>query len=191
MIELFGLRFLPTLRAGVELLKGVLYLFPIIHKVQHKGVFFMRVDAIQAGQGLDGLNTGQPFVHIHGVQQGLVKAGLVFLRHKQDLVLVCCEPLRQLPLAYPAVHVCFGIGFLLDRIVRHDTGKRDQGFDRIALLRDVAIKALLVAHGLKTRARHHHGLGPAANLVAGEGLEMLDHDLGLLGDIVRMQTHKA
>ena len=61
----------------------------------------------------------------------------------------------------------------------------------IALLLDVPIEALLVAHGFQARARHHHRLGPAADLVARDGVEVLDHHLGLLRDVVRVQPHEA
>jgi hypothetical protein len=33
------------------------------------------------------LDAGQPLVHVHGVQQRLVKTGLVLLGHQQHLVL--------------------------------------------------------------------------------------------------------
>jgi hypothetical protein len=39
----------------------------------------------------------------------------------------------------------------------------------------------------QTRARHNHRLGAATDLVASEGLEVLNHHFRFLGDVVRMQ----
>ncbi len=75
---------------------------------------------------------------------------------------------------------------------RHRAGERDQRLDvGVALLRDVLVELLLVAHRVRARAGHDHRLRPAADLVAREGAEVLDHHLGLLGDVVRMQAHEA
>ena len=54
-----------------------------------------------------------------------------------------------------------------------------------------SIEALLVAHRFEARARDHHRLGPAADLVPRDGVEVLDHHLGLLRDVVRVQLHEA
>ena len=76
-------------------------------------------------------------------------------------------------------------------VVLHRAGEGHQRLDGVALLLDVPIEALLVAHGFQARAGHHHRLGPAADLVPGDGLEVLDHHLGLLRDVVRVQLHEA
>ena len=125
------------------------------------------------------------------MQQRLVEAGLVFLRHEQHLVLLRGELLGQLLLADAVVHALFGVGDVGELVVLHRAGERHQRLDGIALLLDVAIEALLVAHGFQARTRDHHRLGPAADLVARDGVEVLDHHLGLLGDVVRVQSHEA
>ena len=85
----------------------------------------------------------------------------------------------------------FGVGRVRQLVVLHGAGEGHKRLDGIALLLDVAVEALLVAHGFQARAGHDHRLGPAADLVPGDGLEVLDHDLGLLRDVVRVQPHEA
>ena len=68
----------------------------------------------------------------------------------------------------------------------------DQGLDvRVAVLVQVGVEGLLVAHRVQARAGDHHRLGAAADLVARVGAEVLDHHLGLLGDVVGVQAHVA
>ena len=85
-------------------------------------------------------------------------------------------------------HLLLGVGLVRELIVLHRARESDQRLDRIALLPNVTVEALLVAYGFQARAGEHHRLGLAADLVARERLEMLDHDLGLLDDIVRVQA---
>ena len=66
-----------------------------------------------------------------------------------------------------------------------------QRFDCVSLLLDVTIKALLVAHRLQPGAGDNHRFGSTADLVARDGVEVLDHHLGLLRDVVRVQSQKA
>jgi len=59
------------------------------------------------------------------------------------------------------------------------------------VLVQVGVEGLLVAHRVQARAGDHHRLGAAADLVARVGAEVLDHHLGLLGDVVGVQAHVA
>ena len=127
----------------------------------------------------------------HRVQQRLIEPGLVFLRHEQDLILLRREFLRQLFFGDALVHARFGVGDACEFVVHHRARKRHQRFDRVALHLDIAIEALLVADRFQPRACHHHRLGPAPDLVPRERLEVLDHHLGLLRDIVWMQPHET
>ena len=186
-----GIDLLAHLRAFVVGLEGLADLLAVVHEVEDEGVFLERVDAVQPRQRLHGLDARQPLVHVHRVQQRLVEAGLVLLRHEQHLVLLRGELLGQLLLADAVVHALFGVGDVGELVVLHRAGERHQRLDGIALLLDVPIEALLVAHGFQARTGHHHRLGPAADLVARDGVEVLDHHLGLLRDVVRVQPHEA
>ena len=151
----------------------------------------MRVDAVQPGEGLHGLNAGQALVDVQGVQQGLVEAGLILLRHQQHLVFAGGEVLRQFRFPNALVHRNFGVGNAGGLVVFDGSRKGHQGLDGVSLLLNVAVKTLLVANGLKARAGDHHRLRPPANLVARECLKVLHHHLRFLGDVVGMQLHEA
>ena len=89
------------------------------------------------------------------------------------------------------VHARLGVGDASELVVLHRARKGDQGLDGVALRLNVPIEALLVAHRFQARSGHDHRLGPAADLVPRDRLEVLDHHLGLLRDIVRMQPHET
>ena len=69
--------------------------------------------------------------------------------------------------------------------------KGHERLDGVAPFLDVAIEALLVADRFQARPGHHHRLGPAADLVPRDRLEVLDHHLRLLRDVVRVQPHET
>ena len=61
----------------------------------------------------------------------------------------------------------------------------------VALVLEVGVEGQLVAHRHQPRAGHHHRLGAALQLVHHAGAEVLDDDLGLLGDVGRVQVDEA
>ncbi len=76
--------------------------------------------------------------------------------------------------------------------VDHRAGEGDQRLDpRVAFLGNILVEGLLVLHRVEAAGSNHHGLSLAADLVLGEVAEVLDHDLGLLGDVVRVKAHEA
>src|SRR2546425_521864 len=74
-----------------------------VHEVEDEGVFLKRMNTVQSREGLYGLDTRQPLVHVHRVQERLVKPGLVLLRHQEYLVFLSREFLGQSLLAYSAI----------------------------------------------------------------------------------------
>ena len=145
---------------------------------------------------LHGLHAIEALVHIHGAEQRLVEAGLVFVGHQQHLVIRRGEPLRQLLLAdrLPGhairVHARLGVfepGLrVFDRAAEGDQ-RADVG---VFVLRDVALECLHVAHRVEARRRDDHRLGPPAEMPLHVLAEVLDHHLGLLLDVVRVQAHE-
>ncbi|HEX2031809.1 MAG TPA: hypothetical protein VHL78_10465, partial [Actinomycetota bacterium] len=81
--------------------EGPLDAFHLVHEVEDERVVLVGVDAVEAGQRLDGVHPVEPLVHEHRVEEGLVEAGLELLRHHQDPVLVRGEPLGRLGLGEP------------------------------------------------------------------------------------------
>lgn len=178
--------------------EGLLDVLRLVGEVQHEGILLAGSDTVEAGQGLDGLDAFEGLVHEHGMQQGLVKAGLVLLGHDEDLEILF-EAVRQVPFrdlfaVYGGIELLFRPGAFLIAAgyVLHLAGKGHQRTDAGQAARTyLAVEFLHVAHGVQARARHQHGLGPAIQLVGRDRAEVLQHDGGLLGDVVRVQIGEA
>ena len=90
MLELFkmvGVGWLFECRCIVIGFERLVDIFSFIDKVEHKGLLFPGAVTVESGEGLNRLNTIKPLVNIHGAQQRLVKAGLVFVGDQQKLVI--------------------------------------------------------------------------------------------------------
>ena len=61
--------------------KALQNLLGLVGEVEDEGVFLARIGAVQPLEGLHGKHPGEPLVHVHGLQEGLVESGLVFVRH--------------------------------------------------------------------------------------------------------------
>ena len=53
----------------------------VVEKVEHEHVVLLGVRPVEARQGLHRLDAGQRLVHVHGVQQRLIVAGLELSAH--------------------------------------------------------------------------------------------------------------
>jgi hypothetical protein len=151
------------------------------------------MSAVQARQRLHRLNPGQAPVHVHSAQQRLVEAGLEFVRHQQNLVVVALEGFADLAAFQTRVQVAagfregLGAGFLVTHLARES----HHGANHITARLDVLLDGQLPAHGLDAAAHHHHGLGLAIEQRRDEGPEVLDDNLHLLRDVVRVQADPA
>jgi hypothetical protein len=92
----------------------------VVHEIQDVGGLLAGVGAIQARQGLDGLNAGKAFVHVHAAKQWLVESGLKFVRDEQDLVVL--GPLNASRMSRP-----LRLGFRSWRCFRDSIGHRTPG----------------------------------------------------------------
>ena len=66
--------------------KGGLDRVSVIREVEHKGVVFFGVRAVETGQRLHRLDAGKRLVDVHGVQQRFVVAGLELVGTDQETV---------------------------------------------------------------------------------------------------------
>jgi len=94
LIELVGIDLLPHHGAFVVLAESLLDFARLIDEIEHESVVLERMGAVQARQRLYGLNPSEALVHIHGVQQRLIEAGLVFLSYQQHAEIRLGEGVR-------------------------------------------------------------------------------------------------
>ena len=75
-------------RRAVVVLEGEGDRLAVVLEVEHEAVMLLRVRAVEARQGLHGLDARERLVHIHRVQQRLVVAGLELVGANQEAVRV-------------------------------------------------------------------------------------------------------
>ncbi len=89
-----GLMVIELVRVGLFFEQGGLIIglerglniFRFVDEIQHEGISLAFARAVEAAEGLDRLNAIQLFIHVHGVEQGFVKACLIFVRHHKDAI---------------------------------------------------------------------------------------------------------
>ncbi len=173
---------LPVVR-----LEGRRDLVSVVDEVKDERPVLVRVGAVEAGQRLHCGQPGECLVDVHGVQLGLVEPGLELLRHHQELRRLAVEAGRGLGLREP---VELGLGHLL-AVVPHRAREGDQHAEVIAVVVDVAAQCPEEPHRVRPGRGHDHRLGLPADLVGDVLPEVLDDDLGTLGQVVLVQCHEA
>ena len=63
----------------------------IVEEIEHKDVVLLWMRPVESRKGLHRLDAGEDLVHVHGVQQGLVVAGLELVGADQEAVGVLLE----------------------------------------------------------------------------------------------------
>src|SRR5262249_26277198 len=89
-------------------LEGLPDVIGLVGEVEDHRFLFAGMNAIQAAQGLDRVDTIQPLIDVHGVEERLVEAGLELIRNDQKAIVVVLEGGGRLPLRH-TVHVGFGV----------------------------------------------------------------------------------
>ncbi|MDT4835455.1 hypothetical protein FQZ97_691210 [compost metagenome] len=142
---------------------------------------------------MHGLNSAQLLVHVHATEQRLVEAGLEFVSHQQNLVLVAAECFADIAATQVRVQrlagFSEGVGARLGVI--NFAGERHQGANWIALALHILVDCQLPAHRLLPTGNHHHGLSFAFQQRLHVFAEVLDHHLHFLRDVVRVQLDPA
>jgi len=90
-------------------LESLLDFVGAVDEVEHEGIDFTRIDAVEPRESLHGLHVGEALVYVHRVEQGLVKSRLVFVGGDEDLVIGFGELFGELLFGdLAAVHTDFG-----------------------------------------------------------------------------------
>ncbi len=181
------------LRRGVIRLEGGQHLFGVVREIQHVGRVLAGIGAVQARQGLHGLDAPQSFVHIHATQQRLIEAGLEFVRHQQDLIFVALESFADVAAFQIGVQCRAVLGETIRAgfLVVHLAGEGDHRTDLVAVFLDVFVDSQLPAHRLQTTADHHHRLGLPIEQRSHILAEVFHHDFYFLRDVVGVELDPA
>ena len=144
---------------------------------------------VQARQGLHCLDAGQRLVHVHGVQQRLVVAGLELVRAHQEAVGILPEPRGDLRRGQ-AVQRRLGHLRSAQLVL---AGEGDQRLTAALALGQVVADGVVVLDRALDAVGDHHRPCRAADLVLRQHLvvEVVDHDLGLEADRVVAPLHEA
>src|SRR6266852_1140829 len=159
----------------------------LVREVEHHGALLLGVRAIKPRERLHGADAAELLVHVHRMQERLVEAGLELVGDDEEPILGPLERLRRLGLR-KAVHARLSVGL---PAVLHRAGERHKRLERIPAFGEVLVHRQLVAHRVQARARHDHRLSLAADVALGTGCEVLDADLHLLADGVRVQLDEG
>ena len=91
-MQLVGVGLLGEDRSAVVVGESGLDRVDVVGEVQHECVVLFRMRAVETGQRLHRFDARQRLVHVHGVQQGFVVAGLKFVGADQETVRVLLKP---------------------------------------------------------------------------------------------------
>ena len=96
VVQLVGVGLIGQDRRPVEVRERFADGVSVVQKVQHEHIVLLGVRPVEPRQGLHRLDAGQRLVHVHGVQQRLVVAGLELVRAHQEAVGVLLEAVGDL-----------------------------------------------------------------------------------------------
>ena len=189
IVQLVGIGLLGQDRGAVEFGERVADGVGIVQEVQDEDVVLVRMGAVQARQGLYGLDARKRLVDVHRMQQLFVVTRLEFVRADQESVGILLEPLfdltrrkavkRRLADLRPTVFVFAGEG--------------DQGLVRTLPLFQVVADGVKVLDRPFDAVGDDHGPRLSADPVLDQYVfvEMVHHDLGLEPDGVVASFHEA
>ena len=167
---------------GLERLGDVVGL---VAEVEDERVGLLGVDPVEAREGLDRGEPDERLVHEHRVQERLVVPGLELLGHDRG---------RRTRARRSAAAVWLSGKPFIPRLGEVEAGvvdacrrtRRAPSCRRSPSPR-CSVDGLLVADGVEAGRGDDHRLALAADLVAGVLAEVLDDDLGLLGEVVGVE----
>ena len=120
----------------------------LVAEVEHERVGLLRLDPVEPGEGLHGVEAAEHLVDVHGVQQWLVEPSLELLCDDQHLVVVGVELLRGLRVR-ERIHARLSEGVAG---VEDLAGERHQRRHiAVFVLGDVLVDRLLVTHRMQSR----------------------------------------
>lgn len=161
-----------------------------VHKVQNKGAVLAAAGAVEAGKRLNGVDVAQFLIHVHRMEQRLVKPGLIFVCNHQNVEIVAAEGGAEFLIGVQRIAVavkvqpCFGIvGGVV--IQMHRAGKSHQNAAALCLIRvifQVLFDREIVADGVGAAVGNDHGFPMAADLETTVLKEVGKDHVGFVGN---------
>ena len=69
----------------IERLECILNVFYAVDEVKYKGICLALASPVQTGKSLDCFDALEFLIHYHGVEQRLIKSGLILLSYDEDI----------------------------------------------------------------------------------------------------------
>ena len=184
VVQLVGVGLVGEDGGAVVGLEGVADGIAVVAEVEHEDVALLGVGAVEAGEGLHGLDAGEHLVDVHGVQERLVVAGLELVGADEEAVRVLLKVVGD---AAGGEAVETGFADLL-ALVFGFAGEGDEGLVGAFAFLQVCADGVVVVDGALDAVGDDHGARLAAELAGRAHLfvEVVDHDFGLEADGVVM-----
>jgi hypothetical protein len=188
-VELVGVCFFAEKGCSVIVGKRLFDDFGVVLEIENEDVVFFRVCPVQAGERLHGFNAGEHLVHIHGVQQGFVIAGLKLVGTDEETIRVFLNPVGDV-IARESVE--FRLADFLPVVFRL-AREGDDGLKRAFNFREVVPEGKKILDCPLNAAGYDHGPRLTADLVLADHLfeEVVHHDFSLITDGLAMALHIA
>ncbi|MNC18918.1 hypothetical protein D3C75_668390 [compost metagenome] len=180
-------------------LEGCQDIVRLIVEIEYKSarLCFAGIRSVQTRQRLDALHAAKRFIHIHGAELWLVKAGLKLIGNQHHLIVITIKRVAHIAPFQRRVHIHFSEFVMQQREVVHViflelnlARKCHHGGDfPVALISDVFIKSQFIPHRCFARAGYHHRFCLAAKQMHHVLAVMLNDDFYLLRDVMIVQRY--
>ena len=163
----------------------------LVCKVQDKSVILFRAAAVKSGKRLHSLDIIEHLIHIHGVEQRLVKARLKHIRNDENAIRVLFEFFRYLSIRKTVQSGRCKRRFL--PLVFVLPGKGDNCLVWAVPVRKAFIDGIVILNATGDAGRHNHRTCLPADFPFCNDLlvEVVNHHSRFLGNGVAVAFHKA
>src|SRR3972149_8089775 len=94
-MQFIGVCFIAQYGGSIVIGKSKLNDFSIVHEIQYESISFKGMRPVEARQGLNCLDPGKLFIHIHGMQKRLVITCLKFISDNKKTIGIIPECVRS------------------------------------------------------------------------------------------------
>ena len=168
-----------------DILLGVL-------EIQNKGAVLSESSTIKTRESLNCGNITQFLIHIHGVEQRLIKARLILVRNDQNVVLAAVERLTELFVGgdilavFIQVHGCLGERLFTRIVIQGNFARKSNhhiaAYALIGMVGQILLDSEIITDCVCTAVCHDHSLALTANLITAVFQEIGHNHFSFLGN---------